>query len=49
MQGGGGIIELARKAVASARIEWAAWVASMQPVQNYRGVQQREYRYYAVI
>ncbi|KXG38053.1 hypothetical protein SORBI_3001G171800 [Sorghum bicolor] len=31
MQGGGGIVELTRKAVASARTEWAAQVAAMCP------------------
>jgi hypothetical protein len=49
MQGGGGIVELARKAVASARTEWVARVACTRLVWDYRGVQQRKNRYYAVI
>jgi hypothetical protein len=49
MQGGGGIVELARKAAASARTEWAARVASSWPVWKYHNVQQRKNRYYAVI
>ena len=49
MQGGGSIVELTRKAAASVRTEWAARVVATRPVQNYRGVQQRKNRYYAVI
>jgi hypothetical protein len=36
MHGGGGIVELARKAAASARTKWAARVACTRPVRNYR-------------
>jgi hypothetical protein len=49
MQGGGSIVELARKVAALARTEWAALVAAMRPVRNYRGVQQRKNRYYVVV
>jgi hypothetical protein len=49
MQGGGGIVELARKAAASVRTEWATRVACTLPVWNYRGVQQRKNMYYAVM
>ncbi|XP_066378754.1 ethylene-responsive transcription factor ABR1-like [Miscanthus floridulus] len=49
MEGGGSIIELARKAAALARTEQAARLAAMRPVRNYRGVQQRKNRYYSVI
>jgi hypothetical protein len=48
-QDGCGIVELVRKAATSARTEWAALVACMQPVWNFCGVQQRKNRYYAVI
>ncbi|XP_066375586.1 ethylene-responsive transcription factor ERF022-like [Miscanthus floridulus] len=49
MQGGGSIIELARKAAALARTERAAQLAAMRSVRNYRGVQQRKNSYYSVI
>jgi hypothetical protein len=49
MQGSDGIVELARKAATLVRTEWAARVASTRPVRNYRGVQQRNNWYYAVI
>ncbi|XP_066372637.1 ethylene-responsive transcription factor 4-like [Miscanthus floridulus] len=51
MQGGGSIVELARKAAALARTGRAARLAAMRPVRkrNYRGVQQRKNRYYSVI
>ena len=49
MQGGGGIVELARKTAASVRTEWAAWVAARRPVRNYRGMLHRKNRYYAMI
>ncbi|XP_066363332.1 uncharacterized protein [Miscanthus floridulus] len=41
-KGGGGIVELARKAAASVRTEWAVRVAATRPVRNYRGMQQRK-------
>jgi hypothetical protein len=43
------IVELARKAAASARIEWATQVVAMRLVRNYCGVQQRKNMYYTVI
>jgi len=51
MQGGGSIVQLARKAAALARTGRAARLAAMRPVwkRNYRGVQQRKNRYYSVI
>jgi hypothetical protein len=48
-QGNSGIVELARKAATSGRTKWAAWVAATRPVRNYRDLQQRKKRYYAVI
>jgi len=48
MQGHGSMIELARKAAALARIEWAARVTATRLVWNYCDVQQRKNRYYAV-
>lgn len=46
---GGGIVELARQAAASARTDPAARLAALQPVRSYRGVQQRNSRYTAAI
>jgi hypothetical protein len=48
MQGGGSIIELARKPVASARTEWAARLASTRPVWNYMLLQCKS-MYYPVV
>jgi hypothetical protein len=43
------MVELARKAAALVRIEWAARVTATRLVRNYHDVQQHKNRYYVVI